>query len=68
VQNLIESLSKVGFGMGMLSLNGKNPQWEFRQEQENKRGNRLREISPYQDKDGQEFSLLFINPPEGGRF
>jgi hypothetical protein len=57
VQNLIESLSKVGFRMEMLGLNGKNLQWEFRQGQEDKRGSRLKEISPYQDMDGQEFSL-----------
>jgi hypothetical protein len=57
VQNLIESLSKVGFRMEMLSLNGKNLQWEFRQGQEDKRGNRSREVSPYQGKDKQEFSL-----------
>ncbi len=57
VQNLIESLSKVGFRMEMLSLNGKNLQWEFRQGQEDKRGNRSREVSPYQGKDRQEFSL-----------
>ncbi|MFZ8787083.1 hypothetical protein [Thermocrinis sp.] len=43
--------------MEMLGLNGKNLQWEFRQGQEDKRGSRLREISPYQDMDGQEFSL-----------
>ena len=57
VQNLIESLSKVGFRMEMLSLNGKNLQWEFRQGQEDKRGSRSREVSPYQVKDRQEFSL-----------
>ncbi|WP_299208902.1 hypothetical protein [Thermocrinis sp.] len=57
VQNLIESLSKVGFRMEMLSLNGKNLQWEFRQGQEDKRGSRSREVSPYQGKDRQEFSL-----------
>jgi hypothetical protein len=57
VQNLIESLSKVGFRMEMLSLNGKNLQWEFRQGQEDRRGNRSREVSPYQVKDRQEFSL-----------
>ena len=57
VQNLIESLSKVGFRMEMLSLNGKNLQWEFRQGQEDKRGNRSREVIPYQVKDRQEFSL-----------
>jgi hypothetical protein len=57
VQNLIESLSKVGFRMEMLSLNGKNLQWEFRQGQEDRRGNRSREVSPYQGKDRQEFSL-----------
>jgi hypothetical protein len=57
VQNLIESLSKVGFRMEVLSLNGKNLQWEFRQGQEDKRGNRSREASPYQGKDRQEFSL-----------
>lgn len=57
VQNLIESLSKVGFRMEMLSLNGKNLQWEFRQGQEDKRGNRSRDVSPYQGKDRQEFSL-----------
>jgi hypothetical protein len=57
VQNLIESLSKVGFRMEMLSLNGKNLQWEFRQGQEDRRGNRSREASPYQGKDRQEFSL-----------
>ncbi len=57
VQNLIESLSKVGFRMEMLSLNGKNLQWEFRQVQEDKRGNRSREVSPYQIKDRQEFSI-----------
>jgi len=57
VQNLIESLSKVGFRMEMLSLNGKNLQWEFRQGQEDKRGNRSREANPYQVKDRQEFSL-----------
>lgn len=57
VQNLIESLSKVGFRMEMLSLNGKNLQWEFRQGQEDKRGNRSREASPHQVKDRQEFSL-----------
>jgi len=57
VQNLIESLSKVGFRMEVLSLNGKNLQWEFRQEQEDKRGSRSREVSPYQGKDRQEFSL-----------
>jgi hypothetical protein len=57
VQNLIESLSKVGFRMEMLSLNGKNLQWEFRQGQEDRRGNRSREASPYQVKDRQEFSL-----------
>jgi hypothetical protein len=57
VQNLIESLSKVGFRMEMLSLNGKNLQWEFRQGQEDKRGSRSREASPYQVKDRQEFSL-----------
>jgi hypothetical protein len=57
VQNLIESLSKVGFRMEMLSLNGKNLQWEFRHGQEDKRGNRSREVSPYQGKDRQEFSL-----------
>jgi hypothetical protein len=57
VQNLIESLSKVGFRMEMLSLNGKNLQWEFKQGQEDKRGNRSREVSPYQGKDRQEFSL-----------
>jgi hypothetical protein len=57
VQNLIESLSKVGFRMEMLSLNGKNLQWEFRQGQEDRRGNRSREVSPSQGKDRQEFSL-----------
>jgi hypothetical protein len=57
VQNLIESLSKVGFRMEMLSLNGKNLQWEFRQGQEDKRGSRSREVSPYQVKDRQEFSI-----------
>jgi hypothetical protein len=57
VHNLIESLSKVGFRMEMLSLNGKNLQWEFRQGQEDKRGSRSREVSPYQIKDRQEFSL-----------
>jgi hypothetical protein len=57
VQNLIESLSKVGFRMEMLSLNGKNLHWEFRQGQEDKRGSRSREVSPYQGKDGQEFSI-----------
>jgi hypothetical protein len=57
VQNLIESLSKVGFRMEMLSLNGKNLQWEFRQGQEDRRGNRSREVNPYQGKDRQEFSL-----------
>jgi len=57
VQNLIESLSKVGFRMEMLSLNGKNLQWEFRQGQEDKRGSSSREASPYQGKDRQEFSL-----------
>jgi hypothetical protein len=57
VQNLIESLSKVGFRVEMLSLNGKNLQWEFRQGQEDKRGIRSREVSPYQVKDRQEFSL-----------
>ncbi len=57
VHNLIESLSKVGFRMEMLSLNGKNLQWEFRQGQEDKRGSRSREVSPYQDNDRQEFSL-----------
>jgi len=57
VQNLIESLSKVGFRMEVLSLNGKNLQWEFRQGQEDKRGSKSREISPYQVKDRQEFSL-----------
>jgi len=57
VQNLIESLSKVGFRMEMLSLNGKNLQWEFRQGQEDKRGNRSKEVIPYQGKDRQEFSL-----------
>jgi hypothetical protein len=57
VQNLIESLSKVGFRMEVLSLNGKNLQWEFRQGQEDKRGSRSREVSPYQGKDRQEFSI-----------
>jgi hypothetical protein len=57
VHNLIESLSKVGFRMEMLSLNGKNLQWEFRQGQEDRRGNRSREVSPSQGKDRQEFSL-----------
>lgn len=57
VQNLIESLSKVGFRMEVLSLNGKNLQWEFRQGQEDKRGSRSREVSPYQVKDRQEFSI-----------
>jgi len=57
VQNLIESLSKVGFRMEMLSLNGKNLQWEFRQGQEDKRGSRSREVILYQVKDRQEFSL-----------
>jgi hypothetical protein len=57
VQNLIESLSKVGFRMDMLSLNGKNLQWEFRQGQEDKRGNRSKEVILYQGKDRQEFSL-----------
>ena len=57
VQNLIESLSKVGFRMEMLSLNGKNLQWEFRQGQEDKRGSRSREESPYQGRERQEFSL-----------
>lgn len=57
VQNLIESLSKVGFRMEMLSLNGKNLQWEFRQGQEDRRGNRSREVSPSQGKGRQEFSL-----------
>jgi hypothetical protein len=57
VQNLIESLSKVGFRMEVLSLNGKNLQWEFRQGQEDKRGSRSREASPYQVKDRQEFSI-----------
>ncbi|AHE96914.1 hypothetical protein THERU_07760 [Thermocrinis ruber] len=57
VQNLIESLSKVGFRMEMLSLNGKNLQWEFRQGQEDKRGSRSREVNLYQVKDRQEFSL-----------
>jgi len=57
VQNLIESLSKVGFRMEMLSLNGKNLQWEFRQGQEDRRGNRSKEVSPYQGKDRQEFSF-----------
>ncbi len=57
VQNLIESLPKVGFRIEMLSLNGKNLQWEFRQGQKDKRGNRSREESSYQDKDRQEFSL-----------
>jgi hypothetical protein len=57
VQNLIESLSKVGFRMELLSLNGKNLQWEFRQGQEDKRGNRFKEVSPYQGKELQEFSL-----------
>jgi len=57
VQNLIESLSKVGFRMEMLSLNGKNLQWEFRQGQEDRRGNRSKEVIPYQGKDRQEFSL-----------
>lgn len=57
VQNLIESLSKVGFRMEMLSLNGKNLQWEFRQGQEDKRGSRSREVSPSQGKGRQEFSL-----------
>ena len=57
VQNLIESLSKVGFGMEVPSLNGKNLQWEFRQGQEDKRGSRSRQVSPYQVKDRQEFSL-----------
>jgi hypothetical protein len=57
VQNLIESLSKVGFRMEMLSLNGKNLQWEFRQRQEDKRGKRSREGRPHQVKGRQEFSL-----------
>jgi hypothetical protein len=57
VQNLIESLSKVGFRMEVLSLNGKNLQWEFRQGQEDRRGNRSKEVIPYQVKDRQEFSL-----------
>jgi hypothetical protein len=57
VQNLIESLSKVGFRMEMLSLNGKSLRWEFRQGQEDKRGSRSREVSPYQGRDRQEFSL-----------
>jgi hypothetical protein len=57
VQNLIESLSKVGFRMEILSLNGKNLQWEFRQGQEDKRGSRSREVSLYQVKDRQEFSI-----------
>ncbi len=57
VQNLIESLSKVGFRMEVLSLNGKNLQWEFRQGQEDKRGSMSREVSPYQIKDRQEFSI-----------
>jgi hypothetical protein len=57
VQNLIESLSKVGFRMEMLSLNGKNLQWEFKQGQEDRRGNRSKEVSPYQGRDRQEFSL-----------
>ncbi|MCI4458803.1 MAG: hypothetical protein JHC21_04220 [Thermocrinis sp.] len=57
VQNLIESLSKVGFRMEVLSLNGKNLQWEFRQGQEDKRGNRSREVSSYQGRNRQEFSL-----------
>jgi len=43
--------------MEMLSLNGKNLQWEFRQGQEDKRGSRSREVNPYQVKDRQEFSL-----------
>jgi len=57
VQNLIESLSMVGFRMEMLSLNGKNLQWKFRQGQEDKRGNRSKEVSPYQGRERQEFSL-----------
>jgi hypothetical protein len=43
--------------MEMLSLNGKNLQWKFRQGQEDKRGNRSGKGSPYQVKDRQEFSL-----------
>jgi hypothetical protein len=45
------------FRIEVLSLNGKNLQWEFRHGQEDKRGNRSREVSPYQGKDRQEFSL-----------
>jgi len=57
VQNLIESLPKVGFRIEMLSLNVKNPQWEFRHGQKDKRGNRSSEVIPYQSRDRQEFSL-----------
>ncbi len=57
VQSLIESLSKVGFRMEMLSLNGKNLQWEFRQWQEDRRGNKAREVSHLYGKERQEFNL-----------
>jgi hypothetical protein len=43
--------------MEMLSLNGKNLQWEFRQGQQDRRGSRSMEVIPYQGKDRQEFSL-----------
>jgi hypothetical protein len=54
---LYVKLEEGDFRIEVLSLNGKNLQWEFRQEQEDKRGSRSREVSPYQDKDKQEFSL-----------
>jgi len=46
VQNLIESLSKVGFRMEVLSLNGKNLQWEFRQEQGDKMRKQVKGSKP----------------------
>ena len=57
VQNLIESLSKVGFRMEVLSLNGKNLQWEFKHRQEDKSGSRSRKVSLHQVKNRQEFSI-----------
>jgi hypothetical protein len=43
--------------MEMFSLNDKNLQWEFRQGQKDRRGNRSKDGSPYKGKDRQEFGL-----------
>jgi len=54
---LVESLSQMGLRVEYLGISGKNLQWEFRQDQENKREGKFKGLNASLYREKESFSL-----------